>query len=95
MTELLEFEWVMRGFYLMTRKENARLLRALLSIEHIAIEDRRAVLMAVDAFETGLDLADALHMARCGSATTFATFDRRVAKRASRASLTPPVELLK
>ena len=63
-TVLLELEWVMRGFYELPRRDICRVLRALASIEHIALEDRDAVLVAVDSFAKGLDFADALHLAR-------------------------------
>ena len=42
----------------------------------------------------GLDFADALHMARSSRASGFATFDQRLAGRAKRLALAPPVELL-
>jgi predicted nucleic-acid-binding protein len=93
-TVLLEFEWVMRGFYGMARKDITRVLRALVSIEHVMIEDRTAVLRALEAFGAGLDLADALHICRSGRASGFATFDRRLVKRAGRLALEPNVELL-
>ncbi len=93
-TVLLEFEWVMRGFYGLTQKEISRVLRALSSIEHITLEDRGAVLEALDAFDQGLDFADALHLARSSRASAFATFDQRLAKRAKSVAMTPPVELL-
>jgi predicted nucleic-acid-binding protein len=94
-TVLLELEWVMRGFYeLPTERDISRVLRALASIEHITLEDRDAVLVAVDAFDKGLDFADALHLARSSRASGFATFDQRLAKRARGLALTPPVELL-
>ena len=93
-TVLLEFEWVMRGFYELPTKDISRVLRALASIEHVTIEDRDAVLAALDAFDAGLDLADALHIARSSRASRFATFDQRLAKRAKGLALTPPVELL-
>ena len=93
-TVLLELEWVMRGFYGLGRDDIARVLRALLSIEHLTVEDREAAEIALNAFQNGLDFADALHLARSGSATAFATFDRSLAKRASGRSLVPPVELL-
>ena len=70
------------------------MLRVLSSIEHITLEDRGAVLMALDAFDQGLDFADVLHMARSSRASGFATFDRRLAKRAKGLALSPPVELL-
>ena len=93
-TVLLELEWVMRGFYELPSKEMLRVLRALASIEHIAIEDRDAVLAAIDAFHKGFDFADALHMARSSRACGFATFDQRLAKRAKGLGLVPPVDLL-
>jgi predicted nucleic-acid-binding protein len=93
-TVLLELEWVMRGLYKLPAKEISRVLRALASIEHITLEDRAAVLVAVDAFDKGLDFADALHLARSSRAAGFATFDKRLAKQAKGFALTPPVELL-
>jgi predicted nucleic-acid-binding protein len=93
-TVLLELEWVMRGFYRLPSKDIARVLRALAGIEHVTLEDRDAVLVALDAFDRGLDLADALHLARSSRATGFATFDRRMAKRAEGLAMLPPVELL-
>jgi predicted nucleic-acid-binding protein len=93
-TVLLELEWVMRGFYELPRRDISRVLRALTSIEHISLEDRNAVLAAVDAYDKGLDFADALHMARSSRASGFATFDRRLARRAKGLALTLPVELL-
>ena len=63
-------------------------------IEHITLEDRDAVLVALDAFDQGLDFADALHLARSSRASTFVTFGQRLAKRAKGLAPTPPVELL-
>jgi predicted nucleic-acid-binding protein len=93
-TVLLELEWVMRGFYELPKREVLSVLRALSSIEHITLEDRDAVLEAADAFGKGLDFADALHLARSSRASRFATFDQRLAKRATGLALVPPVELL-
>ena len=93
-TVLLELEWVMRGFYELPLKDIASVLRALAGIKHVTLEDRDAVLAAVDAFDKGLDFADALHLARSSRASGFATFDKRLAKRAKSLALTPPVELL-
>jgi len=93
-TVLLELEWVMRGLYGLPPTDISRVLRVLSSIEHITLEDRSAVLMALDAFDQGLDFADALHIARSSRASGFATFDQRLAKRAKDLALSPPVELL-
>jgi len=93
-TVLLELEWVMRGFYGLARAEITRVLRAVLNIEHLTIEDHGAAAAALHAFEAGLDFADALHLARSGPVTAFLTFDRRLVKRACAQSTLPPVQLL-
>jgi len=64
------------------------------AIRHVTLEDRDAVLAAIDAFDKGLDFADALHGARSTRAAAFATLDRRLAKKAQGLALSPPVELL-
>lgn len=94
-TVLLELEWVMRGFYALPRRDTARVIRALAGIEHIRIEDRDAVLAALEAFDAGLDFADALHVTRSSRAAAFATFDRRLARRAKGMPLSPGIELLR
>jgi predicted nucleic-acid-binding protein len=93
-TVLLEFEWVLRGFYGFEAKAVNRTLRTLAGLEHVALEDRAAVLAAIDAHERGLDLADALHLARSGRASAMLTFDKKLAKRARNSGLPTPVELL-
>jgi predicted nucleic-acid-binding protein len=93
-TVLLELEWVLRGFYELHTRDISRVLWALASIEHVSLEDRDAVLVALDAFDKGLDFADALHLARSSRASGFATFDQRLAKRTKRLGLALPVELL-
>ena len=93
-TVLLELEWVMRGFYELPTADISRVLRALAGIEHVTLEDRDAVLSAFDAFDLGLDFADALHLARSSRASGFATFDQRLAERAKALALPPPVALL-
>lgn len=93
-TVLLELEWAMRGFYELPTRDISRVLRALAGIEHITLEDRDAVLAALAAFDKGLDFADALHIARSSRASGFATFDRRLTRRAKALALVPGVELL-
>ena len=94
-TVVLELEWVMRGFYGLPRNEISKVLRALVGVEHLTLEDRDAVLSALDAYDAGLDFADALHLKRSAGSTSFATFDQKLAKRAKTLGLTPQVELLK
>jgi predicted nucleic-acid-binding protein len=94
-TVLLEFEWVLRRFYALPRRVIVKVLRALAGIEHLIIEDRNAVLAAVDVFESGMDFADALHVIRSSRASSFATFDRQLARRPRSLAQVMPVELLR
>ena len=93
-TVLLEFEWLMRGFYSLPRADIARVLRALSGIEQVTLEDRSSVLAALDSFDAGLDFADALHLAKSSRAGAFTTFDKQLVKRARRLGLALPIELL-
>ena len=93
-TVLLEFEWVLRGFYELPADQVCTVLRALAGIEHLTVEDRDAVLLAVEWAGQGMDFADALHLSRSARASGFATFDRKLAKRAQRLGAKPPVEVI-
>jgi len=89
---LLEFEWVLRGFYGLATAEVERTFRALLGVEHWIIEDRTHVLQAIDWLSAGFDFADALHLARSSHTAGMLTFDRRFAARAADAGCKPQVE---
>ena len=95
LTVLLEFEWVLRGFYKLPQRQVARVLRALAGIEHVSLDRRDVVLAALDAFESaGLELADALHLAGSHRCQSLMSFDRRMTKRAAALVSMTPVELL-
>lgn len=89
---MLEFEWLMRGFYELPRGEIQKVFQSLCGLENMMIEDREIVLSALTAYRQGLDFADALHLARSGHCRAFLTFDQRLLKRAKAARLTPIVE---
>jgi predicted nucleic-acid-binding protein len=89
---LLEFEWVMRGFYELSRKDIQRVFDSLCGLANVQIEDRGIVLAALNAYQQGLDFADALHLARASFFKTFLSFDQRLKKRAKAAGLSPTVE---
>ena len=92
---MLEFEWVMRGFYALPRKDISRVFKALCGLQHVSIEDRAIVLAVIEAYDQGLDFADALHLARAQHCNAFVSFDKRLQKRAKIAGLQPAVEILK
>lgn len=89
---ILEFEWVMRGFYELSRKDIQRIFESLCGLENVQVEDRGIVLAALNAYQQGLDFADALHLARADFCSTFLSFDQRLKKRAHAAGLSPAVE---
>jgi predicted nucleic-acid-binding protein len=81
-TVLLETEWVLRSLYAFQSDSVARALQALAGLRSVSFEDEPGVAKAVDWFRRGLDFADALHLASAGNVDRFATFDRKLAKRA-------------
>ena len=92
-TVLLETEWVLRSLYGFSPETLAGALRALAGFHTVFLEDEEAVAKALDWFKDGLDFADALHLASAGNARRFATFDRRLAKQASRTTTLESVSL--
>ncbi len=94
-TVVLEFEWVMRGYYRFSQREVATVLRHLLGLLHVTIEDREVVERALSSCDSGIDFADALHHASYKSCESVATFDdRKFARRARKLGMTPAVKIL-
>ena len=93
-TVLLEFEWVMRGYNGFSPAEAVSVLRHLLGLGHVTVEDRATVEQAVSHCDAGIDLADAMHHASYRACVSKASFDdRRFGRRAKRLGLTPPVAI--
>ncbi|WP_428356848.1 type II toxin-antitoxin system VapC family toxin [Methyloprofundus sp.] len=91
-TVILEFEWVMRGYYQFTCSDVSAVFQHLLSLEHIMVEDHASMLRAIANFELGFDFADALHHASYTNCTSVASFDdKKFARRAKRNGLMPSV----
>jgi predicted nucleic-acid-binding protein len=91
-TVILELEWVMRGYYDFSQEEVIAVLRHLLAMPHLAVEDRVTVELAVSHCEAGIELADALHHASYRGCESMATFDdRKFARRAKKMRLVPSV----
>ena len=90
-TVVLETEWVIRGVYRMDRNAVDRAFRQLLGLTRLTFEDRPQVLQALSWFRSGMDFADALHLASSASVNGFATFDRGLAKTAATIPEAPEV----
>jgi predicted nucleic-acid-binding protein len=94
LTVILEFEWVMRGFYEAEVETFCLAVEHLLGMPHVTVERWEAVKDALALHRRGLDFADALHWACSASCQRLVTFDdRRFARRARRLGLVPEVAL--
>jgi predicted nucleic-acid-binding protein len=92
---ILEFEWIMRGYYSFAHADVASVMQHLLEQAHITVEDRETVERALSNCEAGIDFADALHHASYKSCDSVATFDdRKFARRAKKLGLAPAVVVL-
>lgn len=94
LTVVLEFEWVMRGFYELPPAEFCRAVEHLLGMSHVTVERWEAVRDALAQHQRGLDFADALHWACSAGCQRLVTFDNRgFARRAKRLGLSPEVSV--
>ncbi len=89
-TVLLECEWVMRAVYGYAVAQVAAVFHHLLELKQVRVEDAETVGRALQAYDKGLDFADAMHLASCAACESFATFDdRQFSRRAIKLGLTP------
>jgi predicted nucleic-acid-binding protein len=94
LTVMLEFEWVMRGFYRAEPAEFCGVAAHLLGMAHVSVERSGAVETALALHAEGFDFADALHWATSQGCERFVTFDdRKLVRRAKRKGLVPEVAL--
>jgi predicted nucleic-acid-binding protein len=94
LTVVLEFEWVMRGFYQTDSASFCRVVEHLLGMPHVTVERWEAVKDAVDLHRRGLDFADALHWSCSTGCSRLVSFDdRKFVRRARRLGLKPEVVL--
>ncbi len=90
LTVILEFEWVMRGFYRQEPEAFCLVIEHLLGMPNVTIERWESIKDAVDLHRRGLDFADALHWVTSRHCSALATFDdRRFIRRAKRLDLDP------
>lgn len=84
-TVLLETEWVLRYVYQKDREAVLQALQHFVGLPNTTIETPWEVAQALEWFESGLDFADALHLAACmKTADSFASFDEKFCKKASK-----------
>ena len=83
-TVLLETEWVLRAGYGFAQEHIHKGFVDLLGLSTLHTDAPDRVRQALDWYASGLDFADALHLAFSRPAGQFATFDDKLARRASR-----------
>ena len=92
LTVVLEFEWVLRAFYGFVAEDFVRVVKHLLGLPNVSVEEWSRISDALAWHSDGLDFADALHLLASSHCTEFMTFDdRRFARRARRLGLVPAV----
>jgi predicted nucleic-acid-binding protein len=82
-TVILETEWVLRYAYdLSPAKIHNGLLR-LFGLPNVVLRDARAISQAFENYRSGMDFADALHLALCDHCSELLTFDKKFVRSAS------------
>jgi len=92
LTVILELEWVLRAFYGFAAEDFVRVVRHLLGLANVSVQEWSLVTDALVWHTDGLDFADALHLLASSHCKKFLSFDdKRFSRRASRMGLLPPV----
>jgi predicted nucleic-acid-binding protein len=92
-TVILETEWVLRSRFRFDRDLIVGLFRRLANTQGIVLVDHEEVLKAIEAFSTGMDFADAMHVYLMNEGETFVTFDRDLVRLANKHLNSVSVEL--
>jgi predicted nucleic-acid-binding protein len=94
LTVVLELEWVLRAFYGFVADDFVRVVRHLLGLPNVSVEEWSRISDALAWHNDGVDFTDALHLLASSHCTEFMTFDdRRFARHAKRLGLVPSVAL--
>ena len=84
---VLEAEWVLRRGYRQKPAAVAGALEALIGLPNVVCEDEAGVRQALIWYQSGMDFADALHLAGSSRAKAFVTFDRDMIRAGKRLGL--------
>lgn len=88
-TVALETEWVLRRTYGYSPSQCIAALAAFCGLRSVTLEDEAAVTTALGWARSGLDFADALHLARAHGCEALISFDQAFAKMAKRLGTLP------
>ena len=90
---LLETDWVLRRGYRFSRDQIIAALTAFAGLPRVILEDPALAAKALDRMRSGLDFANALHLAKAEGCEAFVSFDKRfaaVANALSELKVRPP-----
>ena len=82
-TVILETDWVLRFSYRFSTDRIIYAISGLLGLENISVENKGEIFISLQWYEQGLDFADALHLACSRCANKFASFDKKLIKKAT------------
>ena len=82
-TVILETEWVLRYAYDLSPATIHDGLLRLFGLPNVVLRDARAISQALEGYRSGMDFADALHLAICGHCSELFTFDKRFVRSSS------------
>jgi len=92
MTVILELEWVLRAFYRFEATDFVRVVKHLLGLPNVSVEEWSRITDALVWHTEGIDFADALHLLASNHCTELMSFDdRRFARCAKRLGIKPLV----
>ena len=81
-TVLLETEWVLRHAYKVGKEGIISGFEKMMGLPNVLVEDQQALFQAISWYGSGLDFADALHLASSIKADRFVTFDKTFRRKA-------------
>lgn len=84
-TVMLESGWVLGSAHKLSRERIVFVVRQFVRLPTVFVDEAQRFAEALEWFEQGMDFADAMHLAGCSDADTFATFDRKLAASAKKA----------
>ncbi|MFZ0613889.1 MAG: type II toxin-antitoxin system VapC family toxin [Desulfobacterales bacterium] len=89
---VLECEWVLRYAYHFKPFKIADAFQSLFGISNVKLQEQLVIYDAIEWYKKGLDFADAIHLAKSQDSESFATFDKKLIKTASRITRFPVSE---
>lgn len=82
-TVILETEWVLRYAYELSPATIYDGLLRLFGLPNVVLRDARAISQTLEGYRSGMDFADALHLATCGHCSELFTFDKKFVRSAA------------